>query len=211
MPGASWGPLAHFTLVRGPTHVVQPARERAMGRPVCIELGCTNLAAIHSYRKDGSPRYRRSCKMHHCQRYGMTLITSVPEYLAWREMIRRCTDPQYKDYPRYGGRGIRVCRRWLDSWRNFLADMGSRPDENYSIERKDNDGNYEPSNCVWATKHEQNRNKRNNHWLTLDGQTLVLEDWARRLGTSSATIRWRLRHGWSVAQALTPVRRYGDG
>ena len=75
-------------------------------------------------------------------------------------MKYRCSNPRAKDYPDYGGRGIKVCERWLNSFENFLADLGPRPTPQHSIERLDNDGNYEPGNCVWATKQEQNRNRR---------------------------------------------------
>lgn len=81
-------------------------------------------------------------------------------YRVWRSMKYRCSNPRAKDYPDYGGRGIKVCERWLNSFENFLADLGPRPTPQHSIERLDNDGNYEPGNCVWATKQEQNRNRR---------------------------------------------------
>ena len=83
----------------------------------------------------------------------------MPEYGPWREMRKRCLNPQAYRYPNYGGRGIRICERW-DSFANFLADMGPRPSLRHSIERVDNDGNYEPSNCVWADQRTQCRNKR---------------------------------------------------
>jgi hypothetical protein len=82
------------------------------------------------------------------------------EYMAWRDMKSRCFNPKHKNYPGYGGRGITVCQRWLESFENFYADMGLKPAKGYSIERKENNGNYEPSNCKWATKSEQSRNRR---------------------------------------------------
>jgi len=84
-----------------------------------------------------------------------------PEYGAWAEMIQRCTNPKQKRYADYGGRGIHVCERWLNGFENFLADMGRRPTSEHSIDRyPNNDGNYEKTNCRWATRLEQAANKR---------------------------------------------------
>lgn len=82
-----------------------------------------------------------------------------PEYRAWNNMRNRCSNPKVNHYQDYGGRGIRVCARW-QIFENFLADMGRRPSPLYTLERMDNDGNYEPGNCKWATRYEQQHNKR---------------------------------------------------
>lgn len=87
-------------------------------------------------------------------------LARTPEYHTWMAMRHRCYDSSRKDYPRYGGRGITICASWRESFLNFLKDMGLRPEGDYSIDRIDNDGNYEPDNCRWATDKQQRANKR---------------------------------------------------
>ena len=86
-------------------------------------------------------------------------LTHSPTYETWHAMIQRCTNPRASNWGYYGGRGITVCDRWLHSFENFLADMGMRPAD-LSLDRIDNDGNYEPGNCRWATAVEQSQNRR---------------------------------------------------
>lgn len=99
-----------------------------------------------------------------------------PLYDTWVNMRQRCSNPNHKNYDRYGGRGIKVCERW-ESFENFLADMGPRP-EGMSLERKDNDLDYCPSNCVWATRRDQYRNRCTNVFYTFEDTTLCIRDWA---------------------------------
>ena len=96
-------------------------------------------------------------------------------------MLARCRNPNSHNYKDYGGRGITVCARWLNSFKNFLADMGERP-AGHSLDRKNNNGNYNKNNCRWATRSVQLKNKRNNVLLSFQGRTQVLVDWARNLG-----------------------------
>jgi hypothetical protein len=133
----------------------------------------------------------------------------TPEFYVWRTMKARCTNPKNRQFHRYGGRGIKVCRRWLNSFENFLLDMGNRPSPKHTIDRIDNDGNYEPSNCKWSTQHEQNTNRSSNVFLTYQGETLCQADWARRFGMNRVLINRRLRDGWSVDETLTtpPIPR----
>lgn len=130
-------------------------------------------------------------------------------YGCYRSMIKRCTSPKHKAFSYYGGRGIRVCARWLESFENFLADMGEPP-EGMSIERIDNNGNYELGNCRWATRSEQAHNMRSNRNLTVDGETLCLSEWSRRSGVSNRTIRDRLKRGWDAKCAVFQSRVYGN-
>jgi hypothetical protein len=107
----------------------------------------------------GRRGYCDACKFGLNRRHG---LTETVEHRTWRRIRRRCNSPSYHNYPDYGGRGIKVCERW-NLFENFLADMGPKPGSEYTIERVNNDGNYEPSNCKWATQLEQNRNRRGNY------------------------------------------------
>lgn len=129
-----------------------------------------------------------------------------PEHNVWERMIDRCTNEKHHKFESYGGRGITVCERWM-SFKSFFLDMGSRPTPEHTIERKNNDGNYDPDNCVWATKKEQNRNKRNTLFVEYDGERIKLIELMERFSISYANVVSRLRIGWSIDDALTiPVR-----
>ena len=136
-----------------------------------------------------------------------------PLHRVWRAMIQRCTNPRDPRFDSYGGRGIKVCDRWL-TFENWLSDMGPRPPGKgpggraiYSLDRKDNDGDYEPGNCRWSTMIEQGANMSRNRWLEFCGETLTLQQWSRRLGMNRMTIHRRLQKGWSIERAFThPVR-----
>lgn len=134
-------------------------------------------------------------------------MTKTPEYNVWGKMIARCTNHRDRSYPNYGGRGITVCDRWR-VFQNFFDDMGRRPSNKHSIERIDVDGNYEPANCVWATTHEQCRNKRNTVKHTLGDEQLILGDIAEKLGVSRETLVSRMARGMTAQEAVSkPVRR----
>lgn len=124
------------------------------------------------------------------------------EYRAWRSIRRRCYSKTFQDFHNYGGRGIVVCARWLESYSNFLTDMGRAPSPLYTIERNDTNKNYEPSNCRWATRSEQNQNKRNNILFTLDGRTQNIKQWCNELGLLYGTTQNRIRSGWPIERAL---------
>jgi hypothetical protein len=126
---------------------------------------------------------------------------STREFRTWSGMKERCSNPRNPSFSHYGGRGITVCEWWL-KFDNFLADMGLKP-PGMSIERIDNDGDYEPGNCRWATTSEQSRNKTNNVFVTFRGQTLIVKDWAYILGIKADTIEHRLSRGFPVERALS--------
>jgi hypothetical protein len=133
-------------------------------------------------------------------------LANTPVHRVWIGMRSRCNNPKAREYVNYGGRGIKVCERW-DSFENFVADMGVRP-EGYSIDRINNDGNYEPSNCRWATTTQQLNNRRVNRVLELNGERKTIGEWSEKLGIGWYTIRSRVdRYGWTIEKALTtPVK-----
>lgn len=137
-------------------------------------------------------------------------MTKSPEYQSWRSMIHRCENLNATGYENYGGRGITVCDRWRNSFALFFADMGKRPTptEYHEIERKNNDGNYEPDNCIWATIKEQARNRRSGRTLTYNGRTLLIVEWAEVTGMKVGQIHNRLYAGWDIDRIFTqPVRK----
>lgn len=117
------------------------------------------------------------------------------EYTAWKEMRRRCLSPENKDFANYGGRGIRICDRWVESFENFYSDMGPRPSESHSLDRRDNNGHYEPSNCRWATPFEQANNRRTNVFVELNGQPVTVSEFARHHALDPEIVRGRLNRG----------------
>jgi hypothetical protein len=130
-------------------------------------------------------------------------LSHTPEYDTWTGMKQRCFNPETEGYSRYGGRGITVCERWKDSVENFIQDMGPRPGPEYSIERKEVDGDYEPNNCYWATMDIQQNNRRNNLVFTHDGQTRTLAQWSRHLGIPYTRLHTRLFvKKWSFEDAI---------
>lgn len=124
-------------------------------------------------------------------------------YYTWQAMKRRCYYPKDKRYLEYGGRGIIVCDRWLNSFENFLEDMGKPNDFNASIERIDTNGNYEPNNCIWIDMENQAKNKRNNRVIEAFGKSMILADWEKETGIKRKTITKRLSMGWDVEKALS--------
>lgn len=129
------------------------------------------------------------------------------EYNAWCGMKHRCTNPNDTEFRNYGGRGIAICERWISSYINFYTDMGPCPD-GYTIERKDVNGNYEPSNCVWADSATQSVNRRNNKRITSGGRTLTYSQWEKELMLPEGTISHRIKMlGWEPERTFCPLMR----
>ena len=130
----------------------------------------------------------------------------TPEYIAWENMLRRCSG-RSKDSVYYASRGIKVCDQWKLSFTNFLRDMGSRPSPRHTLDRIDNDGDYEPGNVRWATMKQQSRNKRNNNQITFGGRTACIAEWADILGVPYRRLQERLRKGWPLELAMTAGKK----
>ena len=193
--------FGRLTVLRlGPNHN-KPCGE-TIRRWVCRCVCGTLTTVRQSHLRTGNTR---SCGCLY-ERHGMY---RVPQYQAYDQMNRRCSNPNDKGFANYGGRGITVCDRWKHSFAAFLEDMGERPSKKHSLDRIDNDGPYSPDNCRWGTREQQNNNKRTNRFLIFHGETLTISQWARRLHVHFCTLQYRLRRGWSVERTLTePVRQF---
>ena len=139
----------------------------------------------------------------------------TPEHRAWVSMKQRCNNPKKKEYPHYGGRGIKVCDEWMHSFAAFYRHVGDRPTGKHSIDRIDVNGGYEPGNVRWATQQEQIDNTTVVRMVSLNGRTQSISAWERELGLSKGQVRSREASGWSLEQAiLTPsvkaqkIRKY---
>lgn len=138
-----------------------------------------------------NPAYRHG----HCRKSGQS-----SEYMIWASMRQRCYNPKSSAFKDYGQRGITVCERW-NLFENFIEDMGPRP-QGMTLERKDNSQGYNPDNCKWATRAENNGNKRNNIWLESNGVTMIASEWAALAAVSYRTFLKRINRGWDVQKAL---------
>lgn len=132
-------------------------------------------------------------------------------YSAWRAMKSRCYNEDNISFHNYGGRGVTVCDRWLNDFGAFLADMGERPGREWSLDRIDPNGNYEPGNCRWLTWPDQCNNKRTSHIVEFNGRAMTVAQMAREIGLPENIVRSRIRMGWSHDRiASTPPRTYRD-
>lgn len=154
--------------------------------------------------------YTTSCGCHRRKVSGSRLTThgayGTPTHDAWRRMIHRCYNKSNRQFKDYGGRGISVCERWRANYPAFLYDMGEIP-EGMSLDRIDTDGNYELSNCRWATSKQQNRNRRNNRIITAFGISRCMSEWAEVTGITVGAIHSRIKRRWTAERAVSvPMR-----
>jgi hypothetical protein len=131
---------------------------------------------------------------------GVKLHRNIGLYRIWCQMRRRCDEPTHRQFPDYGGREIKVCERWRN-FHNFVADVGPRPPGGL-LDRTDNNRGYEPGNCRWATRTEQNSNRRNCIFVILGGERVTLKEACRRKGLSYRPIHKRVYRGWPIERAL---------
>ena len=136
-------------------------------------------------------------------------MTKTPTYVSWDSMRQRCYNPNHKSYKDYFGRNIGVCERWINSFENFLEDMGERP-KGKTLDRIDNDSGYSPENCRWADIKTQSNNKRSSKFITFNGKTQTCIQWAREFGIEPKTLLYRIKHGWEIKEALTMKSNHGN-
>ena len=132
-------------------------------------------------------------------------MTNIPEHHTWNLMRQRCSDKNYHLYHRYGGRGIKVCKRWLgkNGFQNFYSDMGKRPISKTSLDRVNNNGNYEPNNCRWATMKEQANNTKKNIFVSVNGIQIPFSELAEIFNIKTETLRQRIfNQHWDLKRAL---------
>ena len=131
-------------------------------------------------------------------------MTNTRTFTSWVQMRSRCRNPKDPYFHRYGGRGIRVCKRWM-RFENFVIDMGIRP-SGKSLDRIDNEKNYSKTNCRWSTPREQASNKSTNRRISFNGETMILKDWARKLGIDNSTLWARVvKLKWPIDRAFTQI------
>ena len=181
---------------------------RGQSRFLC-KCDCGNETIVHALNlKKGSTKscgcYRQECGVKNNTIHGMT---GTLVYKIWRLMIARCEDSKEVSYKNYGGRGITVCKQWRYSFETWYADMGEMPTPKHTLERINNDGNYEPSNCRWATWKEQCNNRRNNHIIEFNGQCKTIAQWSDIIGIPQGTLFARIHAGWTIEKSLTQELR----
>lgn len=171
---------------------------------ICVCRRCGRQSCVTTSGLHRKPRGCSKCSPHRVT-HGQT---HSPEFRTWQSMIKRCNCRRGRMYRDYAARGITVCPRWRESFEAFLEDMGPRPSPKHSIDRfPDQNGNYEPGNCRWATWKEQLQNTRRNRALSFNGKTQCVSEWARELGVGTQVLFNRLNRGWSVERTLTQPKQ----
>lgn len=176
---------------------------------LCVCNCGEKVVAKSSQLVDGSKNRCRTCgRKAHDKAITKHGYFGTRIYKTWGNMKRRCLNPKAHNYHLYGGRGIKVCKSWLE-FENFLADMGEPPTDRHSLERINNDGDYKPSNCRWALMSEQALNRRDNRNYNYRGKTQSMLEWAIEYNMNYTTLQQRLDKGASIKEALeTPIGKW---
>lgn len=184
--------------------VVQKCSERGKGGEVYWLCKCDCGAEVRSQASPLKMGRTKSCGCLSRDRTRKHGMEGTPTYNAWAHMLTRCRNEKHKQWKDYGGRGIKVCDRWM-SFDNFLADLGEKP-KGKSLDRIDNDGDYEPSNCRWANQRQQVTNRRMSPRYEWKGEIRSLSELAEQHGLKWRRVYERVRAGWSIEDALTVKR-----
>lgn len=189
--------------------VIERAENTRYGTKWLCRCDCGRICSVLSGNLRGGKQKSCGCLRHreaHNKTHGDS--RSARLYRTWTDMKSRCGNHARKSYPDYGGRGISVCTEWATDYEAFKRwALSSGYTDELSIDRIDNDGNYEPSNCRWATLRQQCCNRRSNRIITANGTSMTMAEWARESGIPYQAIFKRLKHGWSEEMAvLTPVK-----
>ena len=191
--GRASGPRSGYRLCRCDCGTEKPVRIDHLRSGRTISCGCE-----HSRRSSArTPKLHKANTTHGLSRSRI--------YDTWSNMKSRCQNPNNVAYKYYGGRGIAVCERW-QRFENFIADMGF-PDDDQEIDRIDNDGNYEPGNCRWATRRQQQNHRRVNKYIEYRGHTRTVSEWARIMNIHRNTLDKRLATGVPIPEALKKGKR----
>lgn len=197
-PGDVYGRL---TIIRQADRSETPGdnHRRVVAQCSCGEVRNIMFSLLATGKTVSCGCYRRTRNITHGHTVGKK---DSRTYRIYRDMLTRCNNPNYREYHLYGGRGIKVCDRWLESFENFLSDMGERP-AGMSLERERVNEGYGPGNCKWADDFEQANNKRNNVFLEFNGKRMTIPQWARELGKEAGTLYARHYAGWPPEKILT--------
>ena len=203
-PGERYGRLITVERVKGPD-----GDFRQYWNCLC-DCGAYKVIMAYSFVKS----LTRSCGCLNRETLDLKVSSSWKNksrlYDIWRHIIIRCEDHKCRAYPRYGGRGIKICEEWkndYESFKKWSEDNGYN--DTLTIDRIDNNQGYNPSNCRWATRKEQQRNKTNNRLIEYNGETKCIGEWVEILGIRENVLRFRIENGWSIERAFTtPVKAY---
>lgn len=184
--------------------VIDLFKDNKKGKMFRCKCDCGEIIETYYYKVISGHTKSCGCNQGKRLKHGMTRnATPTDIYNVWRNMKYRCYNPKAKYWHVYGGRGISVCERWLNSFESFWEDMKSGYKKGLTLDRINVNGNYEPTNCRWADIMQQHRNKRTNVNITYNGRTMIIKDWAKEVGIKESTLGHRINTWkWPIEKAL---------